>query len=173
MIGNIPVAPVTFGVDLGGAPSPLNLLANYALPRECSVKEPGVIMGCAVGLGARDRSCGALFRRDLVAGVIRCRFCDADVTATLSSEAWSEAFAPAVPALPSASARSNELRPVVAARFAYARALLVDRRPKEAEEQLRYVADIALEAIAAGCDDPAGLARELNALRAEVNASRG
>ena len=49
---------------------------------------------------------------------------------------------------------------------------LAEKRPLKAREYADELAWDALDAIAAGCDDPAGLARDLAALRAEVSAAQ-
>ena len=136
------------------------------------MREPGVIAGCRGVMSVRNNAPVDRYRWDATGDTVRCLHCGADVTAATTANVWNEMLSPAVPALPSPNARANELRPAVAARFAYARELLAARRPKEAEGQLRYVADLVLDAIAAGCDDPAGLARDLAALRAEVSAAQ-
>lgn len=140
----------------------------------CKVVGDGRINACADVQGIGDYMTANLaWRPDVL--VVVCRRCGTEVTAATSPEGWRSTLDPIVlpPApLPSPNARANELRPVVAARLSYARALLADRRPKEAEGQLRYAADLVLDAIAAGCDDPAGLARDLAALRAEVSAAQ-
>lgn len=165
----LPADPIAtgFGVFVPGS-NPLRL-GIRDLPAECSVREPGVIMGCRGVISARNNDPAARYRWDATGNAVRCLHCGADVTAATTVNVWREMLAPA---LPSPNARANELRPAVAARFAYARELLAARRPKEAEGQLRYAADLVLDAIAAGCDDPAGLARDLAALRAEVSAAQ-
>jgi hypothetical protein len=103
---------------------------------------------------------------------VLCRFCFADVTPLVSAESWALVFAPAAPALPSPNARANELRAAAVRDIAGVREWLADDRPLKASECADEVAWDALDAIAAGCDDPAGLARDLAALRDEVRAAQ-
>lgn len=169
---HLSVAPIATGFDAFVPGSNPLRLGIHDLPAECSVREPGVIMGCRGVISARNNDPVARYRWDATGNTVRCLHCGADVTAATTVNVWREMLSPAVPALPSPNARANELRPAVAARFAYARELLAARRPKEAEGQLRYAADLVLDAIAAGCDDPAGLARDLAVLRDEVRAAQ-
>ena len=96
----------------------------------------------------------------------------APVDPLVSAESWALVFAPAAPALPSPNARANELRAAAVRDIAGVREWLADDRPLKASECADEVAWDALDAIAAGCDDPAGLARDLAALRAEVSAAQ-
>lgn len=73
----------------------------------------------------------------------------------------------------SPNARANELRDRARSQAEGLREYITEGRPAKALEYLKdEVAWNALAAIAAGCDDPAGLARDLVALRAEALAAR-
>ncbi len=142
------------------------------LPAQCSVKEPGVIAGCRGVMSVRNNAPVDRYRWDATGDTVRCLHCGADVTAATTANVWNEMLSPAVPALPSPSARGNELRAVVTSGLDGVRVTLAEGRPLKAQEYADELAWDALDAIAAGCDDPAELARDLAALRAEVSAAQ-
>lgn len=111
---HIPVAPIATGVDLANG---LDLsVALRDLPAECSVREPGVIMGCRGVMSARNNDPAARYRWDATGDTVRCLHCGADVTAATTANVWREMLAPAVPALPSQPSALDEL--LAAARYA-------------------------------------------------------
>jgi hypothetical protein len=146
----------------------------------CVVMNGPMILGCrwTRDLSARDRKLS--FRRDDTGNVVRCLGCKADVTAALSVEQWNAMLAPAVSAVPSghpthrtSRERANDMRNAVVRQFGGVREYLSEDRPAKALEYLKgEVVWSALDAIAAGCDDHEGLARDLAALRAEALAAR-
>ena len=139
------------------------------LPAQCSVKEPGVIAGCRGVMSVRNNAPVDRYRWDATGDTVRCLHCGADVTAATTANVWNEMLSPAVPALPSPSARGNELRAEFGVYAARARKFGTHLAVPDV---LAELTDLALAAIAAGCDDPAGLARSLAALRAEVSAAQ-
>lgn len=140
----------------------------------CKVVGDGRINACADVQGIGDYMTANLaWRPDVL--VVVCRRCGTEVTAATSPEGWRSTLDPIVlpPApLPSPSARGNELRAVVTSGLDGVRVTLAEGRPLKAREYADELAWDALDAIAAGCDDPAGLARDLAALRAEVSAAQ-
>jgi len=155
-------------------PGNINLgIPESSLPRACSVKELGVIMGCVGIFRERTNHPHAHYRWDDTGNVVRCRHCLADVTAAQSTEGWRTTLAPAVPALPSPNSRANELHDRARSQAEGLRGYIAEGRPAKALEYIKdEVVWSALDAIAAGCDDPAGLARDLAALHAEAIAAR-
>ena len=151
--------------------SPLILDRSGARPRFCEVTRIATIRGC-VGVREHSDPLIANFERSEHVGVVVCRHCGTDVTAALHLDDWEERLEPAVPALPSPNARGNELRSIVADGLDGVRVTLAEKRPLKAREYADALAWDALAAIAAGCDDPAGLARDLAVLRAEVSAAQ-
>ena len=150
---------------------PLAFDPNPAKSHRCKVSGHNRILGCRRVDGGRCASVED-FAWGLDLGVVACAYCGADVTAALPLAAWAEMLAPSSPALPSPNARANELRAAAVRDIAGVREWLADDRPLKASECADEVAWDALDAIAAGCDDPAGLARDLAALRDEVRAAQ-
>jgi len=136
----------------------------------CEPSASGIQRACFAALSSPDRSVPALFVRSDDRATARCRFCGVDVTMIGTPQEWARAFGDPVPEPPQPTA--NELRSIVADGLDGVRVTLAEGRPLKAQEYADALAWDAIDAIAAGCDAPAGLARDLAALRAEVEAAQ-
>ena len=147
---------------------PLTLDHRGSRPLFCKVSRPAHIRGC-FGVRAQPDNPLSHFQWHADIAVAVCRHCGAEVTGAFPIAAWREMLAPA---LPSPNARGNSLRAAVEKRIGHVREFIDGDQPARALDLATVAAWEGHDAIAAGCDDPAGLARDLVALRAEVSAAQ-